>query len=111
MVTERADTEPSFEVGYWVHSRPALPTILPSSARIMSAANSPPSLSFEAYGAKRVELQIAALNRRSQAVAERLGFELEATLRARGRDNAGRLDATVIYAMFDVASLKAAVPD
>lgn len=77
----------------------------------MSAANSPPSLSFEAYGAKRVELQIAALNRRSQAVAERLGFELEATLRARGRDNAGRLDATVIYAMFDVASLKAAVPD
>ena len=68
-------------------------------------------LAFETYGAKRVELQIAGRNRRSQAVAERLGFELEATLRAHGRDNAGRLDATLVYAMFGVASLKAAVAD
>ena len=103
-LTEHAVTVPSFEVGYWVHSAHTGRGLATEAAACLTR------LAFEDYGAKRVELRIAGRNRRSQAVAERLGFELEATLRAHGRDNAGRLDA-LVYAMFDVASLKAAVRD
>ena len=92
-------TVPSFEAGYWAH------TAYTGQGYVSEAVIALTRLAFEGCGAKRVELKIDECNHRSQAVAERLGFELEATLKASGRDNAGAITSTRIYAMFDVGCL------
>lgn len=95
---------PSFEIGYWART--------PHTGRgyVTEAAAALARLAFGACRARRVELRIDRDNARSQAVAERLGFELEATLRAHRRNNDGRLTATRIYALFDLASLRDGSP-
>ena len=91
---------PSFEIGYWAH------TAYTGQGYVTEAVIALTCLAFEGCDARRVELKIDENNRRSQAVAERLGFGLEATIKADGRDNTGALAATRIYAMFDLASLR-----
>lgn len=93
-------TVPSFETGYWAH------TAYTGQGYVTEAVIALTRLAFEGCGAKRVELKIDENNRRSRAVAERLGFEWEATLKASGRDNAGAIASTRIYAMFNLASLR-----
>lgn len=101
----RADPAvPSFETGYWVHTGHA------GHGYVTEAVIALTRLAFEDCDARRVELKIDENNRRSQAVAERLGFELEATLKGNSRDNAGELASTRIYAMFDIASLRERQP-
>ena len=93
-------TVPKFEVGYWIDSRHVGHGYCSEGTRALAR------LAFEELGAKRVYLMIDARNRRSWAVAERLGFELEAVLRDSRRDNAGRLSDTRMYAMLDVTELR-----
>ena len=90
---------PSFEIGYWAH------TAYTGQGYVTEAVIALTRLAFKGCAAKRVELKIDENNRRSQAVAERLGFELEATLKAASQDNTGKVVSTRIYTMFDVASL------
>lgn len=91
---------PSFETGYWLH------TGYTRRGYATEAVIALTRLAFESCDAKRVELKIDENNHRSQAVAERLGFELEATLKADSRDNTGAITSTRIYAMFGLASLR-----
>ena len=62
-------------------------------------------LAFEEGGGRRVEARIDERNTRSRAVAERLGYELEGTLKSDRRDNEGRLGGTLIYAMTDLGGI------
>ena len=91
---------PSFEIGYWVQ------TARTGQGYATEATIALTCLAFEGLDARRVELKIDESNRRSQAVAERLGFALEATTKADLRDSTGAIAATRIYVMFDLASLR-----
>ena len=75
----RIDWElPRFEIGYWVRNRfSGKGYITESTAAIAHFA-------FSALNAKRVEIRCDADNTRSSAIPQRLGFELEATLKAEG---------------------------
>jgi RimJ/RimL family protein N-acetyltransferase len=93
-------TVPKFEIGYWIDSRHVGRGYCTEAARALTR------LAFEELSAKRVQIMMDTRNKRSWAVAERLGFELEAVHRDSRRDNAGRLSDTRMYAMFDVANLR-----
>jgi RimJ/RimL family protein N-acetyltransferase len=70
---------PRFEIGYWARTRFA------GQGYIREAATAISDFAFHTLGAKRVEIRCDALNQRSAAVAQRLGFTLEATLRNEAR--------------------------
>ena len=96
----RDEAVPSFEIAYWVHTDHA------GHGYATEATAALTQLAFDDCGGRRVELRIDERNRRSQAVAQRLGFEHEATLKSHRRDNGGRLGSTLIYAMFDLRALR-----
>ena len=56
---------------------------------------------FEALGARRVEIRCDARNVRSQAVARRAGYELEATLRKHMVAADSVLRDTLIFVRFE----------
>ena len=91
---------PKFEIGYWVRSD-RVGKGYASEATWLLAQHA-----FEVLGANRVELRMDDRNRRSWAVAERLGFSLEATLRQEVRVPDGSLRDTRIYGAVSLAELK-----
>lgn len=91
---------PSFEIGYWVHTEHT------GRGYATEATEALTRLAFEDCGSRRVEVRMDDRNRRSRAVAERLGFELEGMLKSHRRDNEGHLSGTLIYAMFDLRALR-----
>ena len=93
-ILARDEAVPSFEIGYWVHTEHTGRGYATEATEVLTR------LAFEDRGGRRVELRMDEGNRRSQAVAERLGFELEGTLKSHRRDNQGRLSSTLIYAIF-----------
>jgi RimJ/RimL family protein N-acetyltransferase len=85
---------PKFEIGYWVRSRFA------GQGYVTEAVRGIARFAFEQCGANRVEIRCDEDNRRSWAVAERVGFTLEATFRNNARTaNGARLRNTRIYAL------------
>ena len=82
---------PSFEIGYFVRSRFA------GQGYITEAVRGVTRFAFETLGARRVEIRCDARNQRSRRVAERAGFELEATLRNHAVAVDGELRDTLIY--------------
>lgn len=91
---------PMCEIGYWLHSHHVGKGYCSEAARALTR------YAFEELKANRVEIIMNDRNRRSWAVAERLGFTWEATHRQNRRDNQGRLADTRVYAMLDVAALR-----
>ena len=89
---------PSFELGYWLH------TGYTGRGYATEAAGAMTRLAFEEGGGRRVAARVDERNSRSAAVAQRLGFELEGTLKSNRRDNLGRLSSTLIYAITEVSS-------
>jgi RimJ/RimL family protein N-acetyltransferase len=86
---------PRFEIGYWVRSQFA------GQGYITEAVLGITRFAFETLGARRVEIRCDARNERSQRVAERVGFELEATLHKHVVAPDGKLRDTLIYARFE----------
>ncbi len=82
-----------FEIGYWLR------TDCTGSGYATEAARALTRFAFDALGARRVEIRMDARNRRSWAVAERLGFAWQGNHAARRDDNAGRRRETRIYAL------------
>lgn len=99
-ILTRDEAVPSFEIGYWLH------TGYTGRGYATEAAAAVTRLAFEEGGGRRIEARIDERNRRSVAVAQRLGFELEGTLKFHRRDNEGRLSGTLIYAMTDLGALR-----
>ena len=90
---------PSFEIGYWIHTAHVGQGYATEAARALA------TLAFDELGSRRVEIRMDENNWRSRTVAERLGFEWEATLKSHRRDNLGKLSNTRVYAMFDGGQL------
>ena len=90
---------PMFEIGYWLRTDQVGKGYATEAARAMA------ELAFRSLAAERVEIRIDDLNARSYAVAERLGFEWEATLKSHERGTNGELRNTRIYALFNLSRL------
>ena len=86
-------TVPTFEIGYWVRTRFA------GQGFVTEAVRGIARFAFERLDAKRVEIRCDDDNHRSWAVAERVGFTLEATLRRDARTTSGALRDTRVYAL------------
>ncbi len=82
---------PRFDIGYFVRSRFA------GQGYITEAVRAITHFAFGTLNARRVEIRCDARNERSIRVAERAGFELEATLRNHVADEDGGLSDTLIY--------------
>lgn len=84
---------PKFELGYWVR------TSYQSQGYITEAVKRIASFAIAELGAKRIEIRCDAANERSAAVARRVGFVHEATLRQQRRDQeTGALHDTLLFA-------------
>jgi ribosomal-protein-serine acetyltransferase len=85
------------EIGYWLAEEHGGGGVMTRCTRSVVTAG------FAELGLHRIEIRVDALNGRSRAVAERLGFTLEGTLRedlpAAGTVGAGGRRDTVVYAM------------
>ena len=92
-------TVPKFEIGYWCRSD------LTGRGLVTEATWALARHAFESLGARRVELKMDDRNRRSWAVAERLGFRLEATLRHDVRVPDGTLRDTRVYGAVSLEEL------
>ena len=95
----RDEAVPSFEIGYWPHSEHS------GHGYVTEAAHALTTFAFNELGSHRVEIRMDEKNHRSWAVAERLGYEWEATLKWGSRDNLGQLAVYRVYAMFNVSQL------
>ena len=91
---------PMCELGYWLRTGDVGRGYCSEAARALTR------YAFDELKAERVEITMNDRNRRSWAVAERLGFTWEATHRSHRRDNRGRLADTRVYAMLDVSQLR-----
>ncbi len=90
----RIDWEvPKFEIGYWLR------TSYVGQGYMSEAVTGITEFAFETLEAKRVEIRCDSLNERSAAVARRLNFEHEGTLRQESRHHmSGKLRDTLIFA-------------
>ncbi|MCC2670264.1 MAG: hypothetical protein K0Q72_2735 [Armatimonadetes bacterium] len=84
---------PHFEVGYWVRRTAE------GQGYVSEAVGLIARFAFEVLGANRLALRCDILNERSAAVARRLGFVHEATLRNDSRDHHGELRTTLMFAL------------
>lgn len=85
----------SYEVGYWLR------TSARGQGRMTEAVRLLEDYAFEALGARRVEIRCDAQNTRSAAVARRLGYTHEATLRHDDLDGDGALGDTLVFSRTD----------
>jgi ribosomal-protein-serine acetyltransferase len=84
---------PSFEMYYWLRASAAGKGFATVSAWSLCAA------AFRLLGANRVQIHCDSDNVKSAAVAQRLGFVLEGTLRNQSRDRLGVLHDLAIFSM------------
>ncbi|WP_188208114.1 GNAT family N-acetyltransferase [Alkalibacillus aidingensis] len=83
---------PKFEIGYWTDSR------LTGKGYTTEIVNGITDFAFSELKAKRLEIQCDAKNEGSQAVAEKVGFELEGILRNHSLSvNGTELRDTCVY--------------
>ncbi len=83
----------SFEIGYWLRRSAEGHGYMTEAVRLVA------DFLFEQLGAQRVEIRCDALNRRSAAVAERLGFIQEARLRNARRAADGSIRDILVFSL------------
>ncbi len=84
---------PSCEIGYWLRTSAQGRGYMTEAVTLLC------DLAFGALGMRRVGIRCDARNDRSAALARRLGFVPEATLRNECRDHHGELRDTLVFAM------------
>jgi RimJ/RimL family protein N-acetyltransferase len=82
------------EIGYWINVAHI------GRGYATEAAAALVRVGFTIEKVKRIEIHTGPANVRSQAVARKLGFTLEATLRARAEDSKGNPRDTMIWSLF-----------
>ena len=80
-----------FEIGFWIRASAE------GRGYVSEAVQAMASLAFDPLSARRVEIRMDARNLRSQAVAERCGFEFEGVLRRDTLDVNGEPRDTRVY--------------
>ena len=95
----RIDWEvPKFEIGYCCRTR------FSGHGYTTEAVRGTAAFTFEALGAKRVEIRCDPLNRPSARVAERAGFHLEGELRNDALDTDNTLRNTLVFSAISPGS-------
>jgi len=84
-------TIPWFEIGYWLRPSAEGHGYMTEAVRLLC------DLAFGCLEAQRVHIQCDARNERSAAVARRLGFVHEGTLRSHSRSPDGQLRDTLVF--------------
>lgn len=84
---------PKAEIGYWLRTR------YEGRGLMTEAVAALVDLAFDTLRMRRVEIRCDPRNRRSAAIAERLGFVLEGVLRNERRGPHGGLRDTAVYAI------------
>lgn len=87
----RDSSVPFFEIGYWLR------TSKTGRGYVTEAVAMIERFAFEDKDAKRIEIKMAGSNIKSQLVAKRCGYVLDAELRNARRLPNGELDSTMIY--------------
>lgn len=82
---------PYFEIGYWLASNVMGKGVMSEACKLIT------NLASNYFHAKRIEIRTAGRNVRSQSVALKCGFKLEAILANERLDSAGMIDDTFIY--------------
>jgi RimJ/RimL family protein N-acetyltransferase len=95
---------PKFEIGYWCRTDRVGQGYVSETTWALARH------AFEELDARRVELRMDDRNQRSWRVAQRLGFEHEATLKNDVRSPDGSLRDTRVYAATGLATLVEAAP-
>jgi RimJ/RimL family protein N-acetyltransferase len=80
-----------FEIGYWVNAK------FEGQGYVTEAVKALTNYAFEKMRARRVEIRCDSNNTRSFKVAERLGYEREAVLKADTLAIDGRVRDTLVY--------------
>jgi RimJ/RimL family protein N-acetyltransferase len=83
---------PRVEIGYWIRTKFA------GQGYMTEAVSAMTRFALERLKVARVEIVCSSHNKRSLRVAERCGYQLEATLRNHAREVDGSLRSTLIYA-------------
>jgi RimJ/RimL family protein N-acetyltransferase len=83
----------AFEIGYWLRASAQGHGYVQETVQLLT------TLAFTHLGAKRVQIRMDPRNERSERVAQRLGFELEGTLRNVSLDADGAPADRRIYAL------------
>jgi RimJ/RimL family protein N-acetyltransferase len=83
----------SFEIGYWLRTSAEGHGYMTEAVRLLT------DYAFDHLGANRVTIRCDARNERSAAVARRLGFVHEATLRSDSRSTDGAIRDTLVFAL------------
>jgi RimJ/RimL family protein N-acetyltransferase len=83
------------EIGYWIH----VDQINRGLATELAGALT--RVGFEVDGLRRIEIRIVPANTRSAAVARKLGYVHEGTLRARAPDGEGGYLDTMVWALLE----------
>ncbi|WP_394841705.1 GNAT family N-acetyltransferase [Pendulispora brunnea] len=84
---------PRFEIGYWVRRS------FEGQGYVTEVVRALAGFALAKLGAQRVEIRCSHRNVRSQRVAERCGFTLEARLRNEARETNGELRDTLVYSL------------
>ena len=82
---------PYFGIGYWLATDVLGKGIMPEACKLAT------KIASDFLHAKRIEIRVAGRNVRSQSVALKCGFRLEAKLVNERLDNRGMIDDTFIY--------------
>jgi RimJ/RimL family protein N-acetyltransferase len=83
---------PKFEIGYWLSTREVGHGYMTEALRAVT------QMTFDVFGARRIEVHTDSTNHRSRRVAERAGYELEGILKNNNRDPADRVYDNCMYA-------------
>jgi ribosomal-protein-serine acetyltransferase len=81
-----------FEIGYWLRDSAV------GKGYATEAVNGITAFADDYLGANRIEIRCDRRNERSQNVAERCGYHLEAILRNQGIDTSGQIKDILLYA-------------
>ena len=95
---------PKFELGYWCRSSET------GNGYVSEAVVAQCQYLFGQLAARRVELRMDERNTASDRIAQRLGFQLEGTLRHDAVTNDGGLRNTRVYALYGIAQLVVPAP-
>jgi RimJ/RimL family protein N-acetyltransferase len=90
---------PSFEIGYWasVHFQ--------GQGLITEAVNIVTRYACTTWHAKRIEIRCDSENKKSAAVAMRLGFELEAHFKNHRIQSSNKISGTYVFARYTLKGL------
>lgn len=90
---------PSIETGYWIRSSRA------GNGLMTEAVNAITQYAFKQLGVKRIAITCDIGNTRSKKIPERLGYQLEAVIKANRIKMTGELSDTAVFARHNLDNL------